>query len=140
MTIEPWLVSQVWLDARRVAVGTKCNKLLIVDTRYMNITEARLPPPPPRPPTTTPRRTAEHGSCGIHCLALSPGGELLATGGTEAADCVILRTDDMQPVLTLVVNSSSTHTAPKYNCVVSSGVKASLPLCPCSDQSVRGAL
>lgn len=82
-----------------MAVGTKCNKLLTVDTRNMGVAEVRLPRPPGRPPTGL-------AHCGIHCMALSPTGGMLATGGAETADCTILNVETMQPVQTLVVSPS----------------------------------
>lgn len=64
-----------------MAVGTKCNTLLMVDTHTMALAEVPLPRPPGRSGSG-----GETGQCGIHCMALSPGGDLLATGG--AGKCV----------------------------------------------------
>ncbi len=66
-----------------------------------------LPARPSRPQTLEPAN--EFGNCGIHCIALSPGGELLATGGTEPADCVVLHVPTMQTVQTNIVSSSDTQ-------------------------------
>ena len=65
-------------------------------------TQVLLPPRLPRRQELEP--TNEFGNCGIHCIALSPGGELLATGGTEPADCVVLHVPTMQPVQTNIVS------------------------------------
>lgn len=84
-----------------MAVGTKCNTLLTVDTRDMTVAEVPLPRPRGR------SAGAEVGHCGIHCMALSPGGDMLATGGAEPADCTVLQVASMQPVQTLVVSPTS---------------------------------
>jgi len=66
------------------------------------VKQVPLPARPSRPEALEPAN--EFGNCGIHCIALSPGGELLATGGTEPADCVVLHVPTMQTVQTNIVS------------------------------------
>lgn len=88
-----------WLDNQRILVGTKDNKLLEVDVSSSNIREIPRPQAPPRDFST---ENSGWGSCGIHCMDITPSGDLLATGGADPADCVILRTSDYSPVTTLI--------------------------------------
>jgi DDB1- and CUL4-associated factor 12 len=88
-----------WLDNDRIVCGTKDNKLLELNVNSGNIREIPRPREPPRNFST---QNTAWGSCGIHCLDINPSGDLLATGGAEPADCVVLRTSDYSPVTTLV--------------------------------------
>ena len=40
---------QEWVDDKYVAVGTKCNKLILVDARTFQMQEITLPQKPARP-------------------------------------------------------------------------------------------
>lgn len=101
-----------WLNERYVVIGTKCNSLLLVDAHSSRaVWPIALPPQPPRP---TPSLQAHSNleSCGIHCLATSPDGGLLATGGDNPNDCQIWSVGDadcawdtppqLRPLTTLV--------------------------------------
>lgn len=90
-----------WLDNDRVIVGTKDNRLLEIDVNYCdgNAREISRPLAPPRNFDT---QNTGWGNCGIHSLDITPSGDLLATGGTDPADCVVLRTSDYSPVTTLI--------------------------------------
>jgi len=99
------VLHQAWLDDRRVAVGTKCNTLLTVDILDMTVAEVPL-----RRPAGRLSSSSEGGHCGIHCMELSPGGDMLATGGADPADCTVLRAATMQPVQTLVVSHQEEQT------------------------------
>jgi hypothetical protein len=44
------------------------------------------------------------GSCGIHAVAVNPARDMVATGGAQPADCVVLSLPDLKPVQTLVVS------------------------------------
>jgi len=46
--------------------------------------------------------THEWGLCGIHSIAFNPTRDLIATGGANPSDCLILRSDDFTPIQTLV--------------------------------------
>jgi hypothetical protein len=94
---------------------------------YVQVWHVKLPPAPARPPTMplppnmplgegTLAGAAGFSNCGIHALALSPDGSMLATGGTTPSDCQIMRVTrgggggaysgtapELTPVQTLVV-------------------------------------
>lgn len=40
--------------------------------------------------------------CGIHSIAFNPTRDLIATGGANPSDCLILRADDFTPIQTLI--------------------------------------
>lgn len=80
-------------------VGTKCNKLLQLDTATG---ESRPIPLPTAPPRRRAPYDHEWGHCGIHGLALSPSRDWLAVGGENPADMVILERGTWRPVATLV--------------------------------------
>ncbi|KAL6771154.1 hypothetical protein ACKKBF_B34155 [Auxenochlorella protothecoides x Auxenochlorella symbiontica] len=88
-----------WEDGDHVLVGTKCNQLLRLDTLTGRSRAIPLPPAPPRA-----RETFDHewGHCGIHSIALSPARRLVATGGDNPADAVVLDRATWRPVATLV--------------------------------------
>ncbi len=90
---------QTWQDADRVVVGTKCNALLRLDVRSG---AAEAIPRPPAPARAFSTENAAWGSCGVHSVAFNPAGDLLATGGADPADGVVLRAADWAPVATLV--------------------------------------
>ena len=107
--------AQAWLNHEYVVVGTKCNKLLLVNTLTCELREVALPPPPPRRPRSSlaPAEGQGYGSCGIHAAALNPDAQLLATGGANPNDCQVYRVHAggrpgasapaLAPVQTLVV-------------------------------------
>ncbi|KAK9918446.1 hypothetical protein WJX75_004149 [Coccomyxa subellipsoidea] len=104
-----------WLNTETVVVGTKCNKLLCLNTITNQFQRVAMPRAPPRPPgAPQPNPEAPPGGCGIHSIALSPDRRLLATGGANPSDCQILAVRDdacsaatpkaplLEPVQTLV--------------------------------------
>jgi hypothetical protein len=76
-----------------VVVGTKCNKLLLLNTLTYALREVAPPPAPPRQPRSSeaPVEGQAYGNCGIHAVALSPDAQLLATGGASPNDCQVYR-------------------------------------------------
>ena len=85
-------------------MGSKCNKLLLLDISHHKKLQYRNIPMPPAPPRSFGLNVHGWGECGIHCIALNPCGDLIATGGSNPADCLILRTSDWSPVATLIVS------------------------------------
>lgn len=88
-----------WQDDNKLLVGTKSNHLLQWDTLTGQLRNIPLPPAPDREYDI---QESYWGSCGIHTVAVNPAGDMVATGGDEPADCVVLRLPDFQPVQTLV--------------------------------------
>lgn len=86
-------------NQERILLGTKCNKLINLNINTGEHFEIGRPPRPPRNVTST---YDGWGNCGIHCIAMNPSGDLIATGGTDPDDCAILRTSNWTPVATLV--------------------------------------
>ena len=93
---------QAWQDDHRLLVGTKSNHLLQWDTSAGMLRSIPLPPAPPRQHEVM---ETVWGACGIHSVAVNPAGDMVATGGTEPADCAVLRLPDFAPVQTLVVSA-----------------------------------
>lgn len=83
---------QEWVDDKYVAVGTKCNKLLLVDARTFQMHEVPLPQKPARP-HGLPLASSDHPGCGIHGMSMSPDGSMLAVGGQEASDCQLFQVE-----------------------------------------------
>ena len=79
---------QAWVSDQHVVVGTKCNKLLCVDAASMHMCKIPLPPKPARPQELSATSSSQPG-CGIHTIALSPDGSMLAVGGAAPTDCQI---------------------------------------------------
>ena len=91
-------------------MGTKDNKLIHIDVDAVSSSSTsttttpyyQVIPRPPAPPHPFETIDPTWPPSGIHCLDLSPSGDLLATGGTNTSDCVVMRTSDWSPVTTLV--------------------------------------
>ncbi|BDA46679.1 DDB1- and CUL4-associated factor 12 [Coccomyxa sp. Obi] len=84
-----------WLDSETVVVGTKCNKLLCLNTTTRQFQRVAMPRAPPRPAGAAQADPAAPVTgCGIHSIALSPDRRLLATGGANPSDCQILAVRD----------------------------------------------
>lgn len=105
-------VLQAWVTDQHVLVGTKCNKLLLVDAATLRMHDIELPPKPTRPQGLLQAGSNPQG-CGIHTMATSPDGSMLAVGGSEAADCQIMhiqhehsKPPSFHPAQTLVVRES----------------------------------
>lgn len=76
-----------------VAVGTKSNHLLVLHLSTGRVVEISLPPAPPRP--------INNESCGIHCIDVNPARTMLATGGSNANDCLLMDVPSMESVATI---------------------------------------
>eukprot|EP00887_Chlorella_sp_A99_P001144 scaffold14.g1144.t1 len=88
-----------WLDSRHVLMGTKCNKLLQLDTGSGRIAERVLPNTPARAWSAP---ANGWGPCGIHAVKINPARDMVATGGRDPTDAVVLRLADGAPVQMLV--------------------------------------
>lgn len=77
---------QAWVNDQYVVVGTKCNQLLCVDAASMRMCKIPLPRKPARPQELAATSSSQPG-CGIHTVALSPDGSMLAVGGAAPTDC-----------------------------------------------------
>ena len=96
------IFAATWLNNSNILMGTKDNKLLLLDVDSKSGSPCREIPRPRAPDRRFSTTNPGWGSCGIHCCELSPSGDLLATGGMDPADCVVLRTEDWSPVTTLI--------------------------------------
>lgn len=90
---------QEWQDLDHILVGTKCNSLLNLELSTGNIQQISIPSAPLREFST---HTPGWGACGIHAITSNSAKDLLATGGSDPADCQILSLPDFSPVQTLV--------------------------------------
>lgn len=92
--------ASVWYDANSVLFGTKCNRLLLLDMKNKHISEIRKPDRECRSHEVhSPNRFS---STGIHALSLNPSRTLLATGGTDARDIIILDGESFKPRVSLL--------------------------------------
>ena len=95
---------QQWIDENRIMVGSKCNKLMLLDISNRGRLQYQQVTMPPAPQRSFLLDAHGWGQCGIHCISSNACGDLIATGGSNPADCLILRTSDWSPVSTLVVS------------------------------------
>ncbi len=100
---------QAWVSETHVVVGSKCNKLLCVDASTLQMQDIAMPPKPARSQELS-IANSNHPGCGIHAMALSPDGSMLAVSGSDPSDCQIMqiehrhgRSPVFSPMQTLVV-------------------------------------
>ncbi|CAG9463105.1 unnamed protein product [Pedinophyceae sp. YPF-701] len=91
-----------WVEPDVAYVGTKCNTLMQITPSTGKVVQVPLPAAPERNVSLQAPEANPFGHCGIHSIDASPCGGLLATGGREASDCVVLHRETMEPVTTLV--------------------------------------
>lgn len=94
--------ASLWYDANSVLFGTKCNRLLLLDVGKKRISEIRRPDREERPSVHYPGRV---DSGGIHALSLNPSRTLIATGGTDPRDIIVLDGESFKPKISLVGHS-----------------------------------
>ena len=119
---------QAWVSDTHVLVGTKCNKLICVDATTLHMHDVTLPPKPARPQGVSAFNNSGSG-CGIHAMAVSPDGSMLAVGGSDPSDCQIMQIQHQhgkgpvfRPMQTLVV-CLTTLSCAFYSFISSSSVK-----------------
>jgi len=80
-----------WVSERQVSIGTKCNKLLVLDLDTKQI--ANIPKL-----KSSKNSTPADCPCGIHSIAINPSMSLLATGGENTNDLAVYRLPTFDPV------------------------------------------
>ncbi|XP_013378753.1 DDB1- and CUL4-associated factor 12 [Lingula anatina] len=89
-TINKVFTSQ-WLSDRQVVVGTKCNKIIVLDLQTCQM-------------STIPSLKSSDESieadcpCGIHSIAINPSNTLIATGADHTNDLAVYRLPTFDPV------------------------------------------
>ena len=86
---SPFFDLQAWVSDTHVVVGTKCNKLVCVNAVTLQMHDIILPPKPVRSEELL-MASSSHPGCGIHTMAVSPDGSMLAVGGADPLDCQIM--------------------------------------------------
>ncbi|KAA6416603.1 MAG: hypothetical protein FRX49_13433 [Trebouxia sp. A1-2] len=86
---SPLFDLQAWVSDTHVVVGTKCNKLVCVNAVTQQMHDIILPPKPVRSEELL-MASNNHPGCGIHTMAVSPDGSMLAVGGADPMDCQIM--------------------------------------------------
>lgn len=80
-----------WLSEDEVIVGTKCNRLVVVDTREDRRVDIPL--------LRTKQTVANDNSCGIHCMCIPRDSRrFLATGGYDPNNVALYRLPDFDPL------------------------------------------
>lgn len=80
-----------WLDDRRAIMGTKCNKLVLLDTQ-----SGRQYIQNPLKSHKNSRNIQNH--CGIHSISINPSNTLLATGAEHVNDIAVYSLPSLEPV------------------------------------------
>ncbi|XP_033749617.1 DDB1- and CUL4-associated factor 12-like [Pecten maximus] len=84
--------SSHWLNDRQVAFGTKCNKLMVLDSMTGKLLQI------PSIKSSDDSYPAD-SPCGIHSIALNPSGTLFATGAENTNDLAIYQLPTFDPVM-----------------------------------------
>ncbi|RUS82746.1 hypothetical protein EGW08_009484 [Elysia chlorotica] len=80
-----------WLSSSQVVMGTKCNKLLVMDVNTKRLEhKTSLKSSSESIPAECP--------CGIHSIAINPSHTMLATGGENTNDLAIYELPDFDPL------------------------------------------
>ncbi len=88
LLLNSYACMQQWVNSESVVIGTKCNKLLSLNVSSRQTAFVALPITSGRPAVLEAHSTP-YKHCGIHCIAQSPDGSCLATGGHDPSDCQV---------------------------------------------------
>ncbi|KAL5005380.1 hypothetical protein ScPMuIL_018836 [Solemya velum] len=80
-----------WLNDKQVVIGTKCNKLLVID-----LVDCRVTPIPSL--KSSDESLPAVCPCGIHSIKVNPSGTLLATGAEHTNDLAVYKLPTFDPV------------------------------------------
>lgn len=86
------IFSSHWLDDRQVAMGTKCNKLIVLDTKagkQFHIPSLK----------SSKNSIPAECPCGIHSIALNPSQTLFATGAENTNDLAVYQLPTFDPAM-----------------------------------------
>ncbi|KAJ8304828.1 hypothetical protein KUTeg_018411 [Tegillarca granosa] len=86
------IFSAKWLNNNQIAIGTKCNKLLILDVntgRILNIPSLK----------SSDKSYPSECPCGIHSIDINPSQTLLATGAENTNDLAVYKLPTFDPVM-----------------------------------------
>lgn len=86
------IFSAKWLNNNQIAIGTKCNKLLILDVntgRILNIPSLK----------SSDKSYPSECPCGIHSIDINPSRTLLATGAENTNDLAVYKLPTFDPVM-----------------------------------------
>lgn len=83
-----------WIAHDSVVMGTKCNKLVVLDVLTGRMSHI----PMIKGPTSYPPRHVEDEGSGIHSISINPGGSYLATGADNPNNLAVYEMPDFEPV------------------------------------------
>jgi len=96
--------ASAWLDDDSIICGTKCNRLVCIQANASKQPKLVEIPMPERPNSKGLGWIGE-SQCGVHSIAVNPGGDMLVTGGMDPSDCVVYKLPSLTPVQTFVGHS-----------------------------------
>ncbi|KAK0054019.1 DDB1- and CUL4-associated factor 12 [Biomphalaria pfeifferi] len=80
-----------WLNDSQVVIGTKCNKLMVMDVRNNNLVHIQSL-------KSTKESIPAECPCGIHSIAINPSRTLLATGAQNTNDLAVYELPTFDPL------------------------------------------
>ncbi|KAJ1564574.1 DDB1- and CUL4-associated factor 12 [Nowakowskiella sp. JEL0078] len=118
------IFASAWLTSTQVVVGTKCNRLLIIDTQTGKTREI-----PPVPINLSSAHTTHNGDvrsahayqvtsncCGIHSIAINPSRTLIAVGAGKPTEFIqVYRLPSFEPCAILSDHSDMVFTVAWLN-------------------------
>lgn len=79
-----------WLDKNLVVMGTKCNKLIVIDVVTGRIVDI--------PVLKSSQLSIAPDPCGIHCIEINPSRTYLATGAHNTNDLAVYKLPTFDPI------------------------------------------